>query len=209
MPKVKSQLLKTLITLAVAIVAMLLFRAAVVTVCCVEGEALQPVFLAGDRVLVNRWSYGLRTGGNSLLSYNRLWRSPVERGDIVMVNDPTDSLRTSVDERRVLLLRCKAVPGDKVTPSTVNPSLSTVNPSPSAHVVPGRYSCADMDYYLMEPLSPFSLNSQLSTLHSLLIPEDHIIGRAFLIIYSHDPAQSLLDGWRTDRFFTVPVLNDK
>lgn len=202
MPKVKSQLLKTLITLAVAIVAMLLFRAAVVTVCCVEGDALQPVFLAGDRVLVNRWSYGLRTGGNSLLSYNRLWRSPVERGDIVMVNDPTDSLRTSVDERRVLLLRCKAVPGDKVTPSTVNPS-------PSTHVVPGRYSCADMDYYLMEPLSPFSLNSQLSTLHSLLIPEDHIIGRAFLIIYSHDPAQSLLDGWRTDRFFTVPVLNDK
>ena len=202
MPKVKSQLLKTLITLAVAIVAMVLFRAAVVTVCCVEGDALQPVFLAGDRVLVNRWSYGLRTGGNSLLSYNRLWRSPVERGDIVMVNDPTDSLRTSVDERRVLLLRCKAVPGDKVTPSTVNPSLST-------YVVPGRYSCADMDYYLMEPLSPFSLNSPLSTLHSLLIPEDHIIGRAFLIIYSHDPAQSLLDGWRTDRFFTVPLLNDK
>ena len=202
MPKVKSQLLKTLITLAVAIVAMLLFRAAVVTVCCVEGDALQPVFLAGDRVLVNRWSYGLRTGGNSLLSYNRLWRSPVERGDIVMVNDPTGSLRTSVDERRVLLLRCKAVPGDKVTPSTVNPSLST-------YVVPGRYSCADMDYYLMEPLSHFSLNSQLSTLHSLLIPEDHIIGRAFLIIYSHDPAQSLLDGWRTDRFFTVPLLNDK
>ena len=202
MPKVKSQLLKTLITLAVAIVAMLLFRAAVVTVCCVEGDALQPVFLAGDRVLVNRWSYGLRTGGNSLLSYNRLWRSPVERGDIVMVNDPTDSLRTSVDERRVLLLRCKAVPGDKVTPSTHNPSLST-------HVVPGRYSCADMDYYLMEPLSPFSLNSQLSTLNSLLIPENHIIGRAFLIIYSHDPAQSLLDGWRTDRFFTVPLLNDK
>ena len=59
----KRQLLKTLITLAVAIVAMLLFRAAVVTVCCVEGDALQPVFLAGDRVLVNRWSYGLRTGG--------------------------------------------------------------------------------------------------------------------------------------------------
>lgn len=206
MPKVKSQLLKTLITLAVAIVAMLLFRAAVVTVCCVEGDALQPVFLAGDRVLVNRWSYGLRTGGNSLLSYSRLWRSPVERGDIVMVNDPTDSLRTSVDERRVLLLRCTAVPGDKVTPSTLNPSPNS--PLSSLHsplLVPGRYSCADMDYYLMEPLGP---SPSPSTLHlppsTLLIPEDHIIGRAFLIIYSHDPSQSLLDGWRTDRFFVLP-----
>lgn len=172
---------------------MLLIRAAVVTVCCVEGDALQPLFLAGDRVMVNRWSYGLRTGGNSLLSYNRLWRSPVERGDIVAVNDPTDSLVTSVDERRVLLLRCKAVPGDKA-PSTLHSPLST-------HQIPGRHSCADMDYYLMEPLSPSTINVQRST---LLIPEDHVIGRAFLIIYSHDPSQSLLDGWRTERFFVLP-----
>ena len=196
MPKMKSQLLKTLISLAVAIVAMLLIRAAVVTVCCVEGDALQPVFLAGDRVMVNRWSYGLRTGGNRLLSYNRLWRCPVERGDIVAVNDPTDSLVASVDERRVLLLQCKALPGDKVS--------SGLNPSPSTHVIPGRYSCADMDYYLMEPLSPSSLNAKLSTLNTLLIPEDHVIGRVFLIIYSHEPGKSLLDGWRTDRFFVQP-----
>lgn len=196
MPKMKSQLLKTLISLAVAIVAMLLIRAAVVTVCCVEGDALQPVFLAGDRVMVNRWSYGLRTGGNRLLSYNRLWRCPVERGDIVAVNDPTDSLVASVDERRVLLLRCKALPGDKVS--------STPHPSPSTHVIPGRYSCADMDYYLMEPLSPASLNAKLSTLNTLLIPEDHVIGRVFLIIYSHEPGKSLWDGWRTDRFFVQP-----
>ena len=120
----KKQLLKTLITLAVAIVAVLLFRAAVVTVCCIEGDALQPVFLAGDRVMVNRWSYGLRTGGNSMLSYNRLWRSPVERGDIVAVNDPTDTLQSDISDRRVLFLRCKAVPGDKV------PSPSTTHHSP-------------------------------------------------------------------------------
>ena len=193
----KKQLLKTLITLAVAIVAVLLFRAAVVTVCCIEGDALQPVFLAGDRVMVNRWSYGLRTGGNSMLSYNRLWRSPVERGDIVAVNDPTDTLQSDISDRRVLFLRCKAVPGDKV------PSPSTLHLSPSTKIIPGRYSCADQDYYLMEPpvgKPPFSGRFGGAS----LIPEDHIIGRAFLILYSIDPSQSLWDGWRSDRWLAYP-----
>ena len=196
MTRTKSQLLKTLITLAVAIAAVLLFRAAVATVCCIEGKALEPYFLAGDRVLVNRWSYGLRVGGNGLLHYNRLWRQPVERGDIVVVNDPSDSLQADISDRPVLLLRCRAVPGDKVTPSTLHLS-------PSTRIIPGRYSCADKDYYLMEPLDPSP-----STLHpspsTLLIPEDHIIGRAALIIFSHDPEQPLWEGWRSDRFFVLP-----
>ena len=194
----KKQLLKTLITLAVAIVAVLLFRAAVVTVCCIEGDALQPVFLAGDRVMVNRWSYGLRTGGNSMLSYNRLWRSPVERGDIVAVNDPTDTLQSDISDRRVLFLRCKAVPGDKV------PSPSTLHLSPSTHTVPGRYSCADMDYYLMETPHQTSPKGEASLRGCIMIPEDHVIGRAFLILYSIDPSQSLWDGWRSDRWLAYP-----
>ena len=60
--------------------------------------------------------------------------------------------------------------------------------------VPGRLTCADQDYYLMEPVGREGEGL-------LVIPEDHIIGRAFLIVYSHEPGQSLWDGWRTDRFF--------
>ena len=180
MPKAKSQLLKTIISLIVAIVVMFIIRASVVTVFCVEGDALQPVFIAGERVMVNRWSYGLRIGGNRFLGYNRLWRQSVERGDIVAVNDPTDTLQQSVDDRRVLLLRCKAVPGDSIKKDN------------GMQHIPGRYSCADMDYYLM------------GDKEEILVPEDHIIGRAFIIIYSHDPSQALWDGWRTDRFFLYP-----
>ena len=44
---------------------MLLFRATVATLCVVEGDALAPLLIAGDRVVVNRWSYGLRTGGKN------------------------------------------------------------------------------------------------------------------------------------------------
>lgn len=189
MTRTKSQLLKTLITLAVAIAAVLLFRAAVATVCCIEGKALEPYFLAGDRVLVNRWSYGLRVGGNGLLHYNRLWRQPVERGDIVVVNDPSDSLQADISDRPVLLLRCRAVPGDK-----------TKQADGQLTDIPGRYSCAEKDYYLMEPLTL----QKKGTAERLLVPEDHIIGRAALIIFSHDPEQPLWEGWRSDRFFVLP-----
>ena len=204
MSKAKSQLLKTLITLAVAIVAVFLFRAAVATVCCIEGNAMEPFFLAGDRVLVNRWSYGLRVGVNRFLHYNRLWRQPVERGDIVAVNDPADSLQDDISDRRVLLLCCKAVPGDTVTSSSQHSPLTT------NQLVPGRYSCADKDYYLMEPVGIPPLSGK-SGGTSLLVPEDHIIGRAYLIIYSHDPEQPLWEGWRSDRFLATCglMINDK
>ena len=54
--------LKFLIVLAVSLLVMLVFRALAFTVYAVGGKALEPDFKAGDRVLVNRWSYGLRTG---------------------------------------------------------------------------------------------------------------------------------------------------
>lgn len=188
--------LKTLLALAIAILVMLLIRATVVTIYGVEGQALMPYFMAGDRVMVNRWSYGLRVGGNHFLHYSRLWRQPVERGDVVAVNDPTDTLQSSVDDRHVLFLRCKNVPGDRIRQADGQQT-----------VIPGRYSCADKDYYLMEPIGKSSLSEKPDGA-PLLIPEDHIIGRAFLIIYSHDPEQPLWDGWRNDRFLAICGFNE-
>jgi len=176
---------KTLLVLTMAVILTLLVRATALTICCVEGKGLQPVFLAGDRVMVNRWSYGLRVGGNSVMGYNRLWRSPVQRGDVVAVNDPTDTLQSSVDARRVLFLRCRYVPGD------------SIHTAQGVYQVPGRYNCADADYYLMTPLGQ-------PAMPPVLISETHIIGRAFLVIYSHDPEQPLWHGWRSERCCMQP-----
>ena len=118
--------LKFLCALTVAFVAMLTFRALVFTIYTITGSTLEPDFKAGDRVMVNRWSYGLRTGGNGLFSYGRLCCRPVSKGDIVAVNDSAGN---------VLIGRCTAMPGD-----TIQLQKRTV-------IVPGKMNCARHDYY--------------------------------------------------------------
>ncbi len=63
---------KFILAFAVAALCMLAFRSLAFTLLTVDGNALEPVLRRGDRVVVNRWSYGLRAGGNgSLFSYGR------------------------------------------------------------------------------------------------------------------------------------------
>jgi signal peptidase I len=123
--------LKFLMALAVAFVVMLMFRALVFTIYTVPSSSLEPDFKAGDRVMVNRWSYGLRTGGEGLFSYGRLCSMPVEKGDLVAVNDSAGNVQIG---------RCTALPGD-----TISYQNRTV-------IVPGKQNCARHDYYQIAPI---------------------------------------------------------
>ncbi len=176
-------LLKFILSLAVAFLLMLAFRALVFTIYSVDGEGLEPDFINGDRVMVNRWSYGLRTGGNRLFSYGRLCRQPMQRGDIVAYDDPTDSLN-----RRVLFGRLSALPGD------------TVRYEGHLELVPGLVNCADADYYWIQSLNE---ESQMDSRLFGYVSEKSIIGRAFLIVYSHPSDSSVLRGFRNDRFLLL------
>jgi signal peptidase I len=98
--------LKFLIVLAVSLLVMLVFRALAFTVYAVGGKALEPDFKAGDRVLVNRWSYGLRTGGGGLFDYGRICRQMPAVGDFVAFEDTTGG---------VMIGQCRALPGDTVS----------------------------------------------------------------------------------------------
>ena len=166
--------LKFIAALAVALVAMLAFRSLVMTVCTIEGSGMSPTFVAGDRVLVNRWSYGLRTGDRgSLFDYGRLCRQPVRKGDFIAFEDSLGQL---------LICRCAALPGD------------TLSGLAEPLVVPGVASCADQDYYCVEPIGDRAHCEQG------FVPESQIVGRVCLILYSHDPSVSLMEGWRGYRF---------
>lgn len=194
MPSLKPMrnLLKFLLALAVALMLMMAFRALVFTIYYVDGDGLEPEFVAGDHVMVNRWSYGLRTGsrsvpgrqqGNGLFGYSRLWRQPMKRGDIVAYDDPSDSTHT-----RVLFGRLSALPGD------------TVHYHGYAEMVPGLANCADADYYWVQTLNE---NNPIDSRLLGFISEQYIIGRTVLVVYSHPEDSSVWTGYRNDRFLLL------
>ena len=173
----RKKLIKFVLTLLTAFVLMLVFRALAFTLYTVDGQGLTPLFVSGDRVLVNRWSYGLRIGGNnSLFGYSRICRQQVKKGDIVAFEDPRDK-----DHSQILICRCKGVPGD------------TVNHNGKTILIPGVKDCADTDYNWMEAIGP---SNAVDSRQLGLVSEKLIIGRVCRIVYSHNPAQSLFKGWR-------------
>jgi signal peptidase I len=170
-----------------SVLLMLAIRALDFTIYSVDGEGLQPVFLSGDRVMVNRWSYGLRTGIRTseksvggLFSYGRLCRQPVRLGDIVAYENPTDSVR-----RRVLFGRVALLPGDTLC---LNGRMIQL---------PSIANCADADYYWIEALGE---KNPLDSRQLGYISERFIIGRAFMVVYSHQPEAPFWRGYRTERW---------
>lgn len=167
--------LKFLLALTIAMLVMLAFRALVFTIYTIPGDSLNPVFQAGDRVMVNRWSYGLRTGGaESIFSYGRLCQQDVEKGDLVAINDSTGNVQ---------ICRCKARPGD------------TLRVKGNPFTIPGVYSCAQQDYYWMESLDGKEAG---------LVAEEQVMGRAFLIVYHHDDSQPFWKGFDRQRLLLLP-----
>ena len=144
---------------------MLAFRALALSVHGVTGNGLAPLFQDGDRLLVNRCSYGLRIEGNGLLPYSRLMRSPVQRGDIVAFQAPVAVGAPS----GLMIARCTAVPGDTLH-TTAGPLL-----------VPGLVNCAKADYYWLESINPAN---PADSRRLGFISERNIIGRVVSVLYN-------------------------
>ena len=174
-------LLKFLGSIAAAVIAVTLIKAFAFMVCSVDGPGLEPYFAAGDRVLINRWSYGLRTGRpQSLFDYGRICRQPVRRGDLIAFEDSVGS---------TLICRCTALPGDSVT----------INGQKI--VVPSLNNCSDGDYYWLEPLGKHNTTGsrQLG-----FIAEHQIIGRVLIVLYNHKPGEALWTGYPGERILLLP-----
>ena len=151
---------------------MMVVRMIGVTLYTISGTGSEPVFQAGDRVMVNRWSYGLRVGGKDcFFGYGRIARQSVEKGDLVAFENPQNN-------DQILIYRCKGLPGD------------TIVHEGNTFVVPSLRDCADADYYWLETLDSHQLG---------FIAEEYLIGRAFMVVYSRDPLEPLWKGWRSNR----------
>ena len=170
--------LRFVIALVIALVTMLAFRALVMTVCTIEGDGLSPQFMEGDRVVINRWSYGLRTGKKGgLFDYGRICQQKIEKGDFIAFEDLYG---------RIYICQCAALPGDTVY----------LDNDKVPCVVPGVQTCDDQDYYWVKSINN---DNPIDSRMLGFIPEERIIGRACLILFSHDPETSFWRGYRSER----------
>lgn len=164
--------LRFLLAFLIAFAIMMVVRMIGVTLYTISGTGSEPVFQAGDRVMVNRWSYGLRVGGKDcFFGYGRIARQSVEKGDLVAFENPQNN-------DQILIYRCKGLPGD------------TIVHEGNTFVVPSLRDCADADYYWLETLDSHQLG---------FIAEEYLIGRTFMVVYSRDPLEPLWKGWRSNR----------
>lgn len=104
--------LKWIIALAGAIIIVLLLRSFVFTSCLIPSAGMENSLFRGERILVNKWSYGLRLPLMSLFSYHRWRERKVEKEDIVVFNNPASTTQPVIDRREVFISRCAGVPGD-------------------------------------------------------------------------------------------------
>ena len=104
---------RILLTLLIAVSIVLLVRTLAFTSCTIPSDGMENTLYRGDRVLVNKWSYGLRLPFTSLIGYHRWASADVQRGDIVLFNNPAPAdPTTAIDQRKVYISRCIGQPGD-------------------------------------------------------------------------------------------------
>lgn len=117
----------------------------------------------GERILVNKWSYGLRVPFMSLFSYHRWCESPVRQQDIVVFNNPAGIREPIIDRREIYISRCLGVPGDTLL---VDSLFSVI--SPEAQFNP------DKKRLYSYPASKENLITSL--MHTLSITNDGLMG---------------------------------
>jgi len=101
---------------AIAIVgvalAVVLLRGCVATSYLIPSSGMENSLYQCERILVNRWSYGLRLPFMKLWGYHRWAGSPVQKEDILVFNNPANLSEPTIDRREVFISRCIGTPGD-------------------------------------------------------------------------------------------------
>ncbi|MDL2291721.1 signal peptidase I [Bacteroides sp. OttesenSCG-928-F21] len=102
---------KQFLVFAGAILLVWLLRSFLFTTYVIPSSGMENSLLQGDRILVNKWSYGLRTPFSSLFSYHRWCYKNVQSGEIVVFNNPASD-KEEISRREVFIGRCVGTPGD-------------------------------------------------------------------------------------------------
>ena len=116
---------KWIFAFAGAIAVVLLLRGFAFTSCLIPSTGMENSLFQGERILVNKWSYGLRVPLMSLFSYHRWCERSVRQQDVVVFNNPAAIGQPTIDRREIYISRCIGTPGDTLL---VDPLFSVSSP---------------------------------------------------------------------------------
>lgn len=154
---------KWILVFSGAIIVVLLLRGFALTSCLIPSTGMENSIFEGERILVNKWSYGLRVPFMSLFSYHRWRQQPVEREDIVVFNNPAGIHQPVIDRRGIYISRCLGVPGDTLLVDSLFSVLSSkasLSPDKKRLYIYPRYK----------------ENLVTSLMHTLSITDDGLMG---------------------------------
>ena len=97
---------KWIFAFAGAIAVVLLLRGFAFTSCLIPSTGMENSLFQGERILVNKWSYGLRVPLMSLFSYHRWCERSVRQQDVVVFNNPAAIGQPTIDRREIYISRC-------------------------------------------------------------------------------------------------------
>lgn len=154
---------KWILAFAGAVVVVLLLRGFAFTSCLIPSTGMENSIFQGERILVNKWSYGLRVPFMTLFSYHRWGKRPVQQQDIVVFNNPAGIRQPVIDRREVYISRCIGVPGDTLL---VDSLFSATSPESKLN--------PDKKRLYAYPVSKENLITSL--MHTLSINDDGLMG---------------------------------
>ena len=154
---------KWILAFAGAVVVVLLLRGFAFTSCLIPSTGMENSIFQGERILVNKWSYGLRVPFMTLFSYHRWGERPVQQQDIVVFNNPAGIHQPVIDRREVYISRCIGVPGDTLL---VDSLFSATSPESKLN--------PDKKRLYAYPVSKENLITSL--MHTLSITDDGLMG---------------------------------
>lgn len=103
---------KIIIIIIGVILTVVLLRSCVATSYLIPSSGMENSLYCGERILVNKWSYGLRVPFVKLWGYHRWADAPVHKADILVFNNPANHSEPIIDKREIFISRCIGIPGD-------------------------------------------------------------------------------------------------
>lgn len=100
------------VRLLLVVLVVFLLRNFALTSYLIPSSGMENSLFHGERILVNKWSYGLRIPFISVFSYHRWGERPVGKEDIVVFNHPGSTRKSVIDQKEVFISRCIGLPGD-------------------------------------------------------------------------------------------------